>query len=82
MSSGGFIRSSGRWGAFFMFRNAGIIIHPEREDAQQFAQKASAILSGKNIKVHEMPGTESSEAPDIILTFGGDGTLLAGAHYR
>ena len=64
-----------------MFRNAGIIIHPEREDAQQFAQKASAILSGKNIKVHEMPGTESSEAPDIILTFGGDGTLLAGAHY-
>lgn len=64
-----------------MFRNAGIIIHPEREDARQFAQKASAILSKKNIKVREMPGTENAEVPDIILTFGGDGTLLAGAHY-
>lgn len=65
-----------------MIRNAGIIIHPEREDARQYAQEAFAILSQKKITVREIKNDSADGwTPDVILTFGGDGTLLAGAHY-
>lgn len=64
-----------------MIRNVGYIVHPDRTDARQFAQKACVILKKKHIHVWEIQKNTDLSVPDVILTFGGDGTLLAGAHY-
>ena len=61
-----------------LFRNVGIIFRKDREEARAMALRAEAFLARNGCRVTFSPGGEES-APDLIITFGGDGTLLAGA---
>ena len=66
-----------------MFRHIGLIANPERPDALELAESAARILSGNGISCAMLTehDDELSEIPDLIMTFGGDGTLLIGARY-
>ncbi len=62
-----------------MIRRVGIVIHPEREDARKYADTAGFFLKSRGITAAD---PQQDDGPlDLILTFGGDGTLLQGAHY-
>lgn len=68
----------------------GLMVHGRRPDAMACAAKATNFLQGEGILVQAeddaaaqldgvTPLSQAKEAPDAILTLGGDGTLLRGA---
>ena len=61
-----------------MLRDIGFVIHPDRDEAREIAERAMEYLSKQGIHTCD-PST--SGPLDLILTFGGDGTLLKGARY-
>lgn len=65
-----------------MLITAGLIPDIRNKNAIASANRAAEILSGLGIKAYD-PRTaeESFSCPELILTFGGDGTLLLGARY-
>ena len=65
-----------------MLKTAGLIPDRRNKNAVVCAERAKEVLAGHGIRVLD-PRTEddSHSAPDLILTFGGDGTLLLGARY-
>ncbi len=62
-----------------MFSNIGLVFHSMRTDAAEAAEKAALFLERRGISVCYPLSGETGEHPDLILTFGGDGTLLSGA---
>ena len=65
-----------------MLKRAGLIPDIRNKDAVACADRAREILSRLGIQSYDPRNDESGlSAPDLILTFGGDGTLLLGARY-
>ena len=65
----------------FLFRCIGLIANPEKAEAVALSRKAAAFFREHKIPAVYPQQEEKSEQPDLVLTFGGDGTLLIGAHY-
>lgn len=65
-----------------MLKTAGLIPDRRNKNALIYADRAKEILSGRGILVLD-PREEGNAHtfPDLIITFGGDGTLLLGARY-
>ena len=64
-----------------MLKAAGLILNRQNEKAVRCAEKAAEIFREYGVRTFD-PQTEEPELkPDLILTFGGDGTLLIGARY-
>ena len=64
-----------------MLKTAGLILNSQNVNADQCAGQAEAFLHRHRISTYNPQTEESAEAPDMIITFGGDGTLLIGARY-
>ena len=64
-----------------MLMAVGIILNRQNENAVQCAEKAAAFFRKIKIKTFD-PQSDGWKYPaDLIITFGGDGTLLIGARY-
>jgi len=61
--------------------SVGIVVHRERQDALTYAKQAEACLRSRGVRVSYPQLNGDGARMDVILTFGGDGTLLAGAGY-
>lgn len=61
-----------------MISCAGLIVREDSERASLCAEKAKAFFHAKGIRTVDPLCTQGEPDPDIILTFGGDGTLLSG----
>lgn len=64
-----------------MLKAAGLILNRQNEKAVHFAKKAAEILRQYGVRTFDPQTEESDLPPDLVLTFGGDGTLLIGARY-
>lgn len=64
-----------------MLKAAGLILNEENLNAVKCAEKASVILRRHQILTFNPQTEDCMEKPDLIITFGGDGTLLIGARY-
>ena len=65
-----------------MFRKIGLIINPEKEEAKDMAYVAESFFSEHGVdtlRFTDQSGNLNGNNPDLILTFGGDGTFLIGA---
>jgi NAD+ kinase len=62
-----------------LIRKAGLILRPDSEKAIRTAREAESFLAGYGIAAAWPGDMERAEHLDVILTFGGDGTFLAGA---
>lgn len=71
-------------------KRIGLMVHGKREDAVACAAKATLFLQGAGIAIQAeddaaaclagvTPFSHAAEKPDMILSLGGDGTLLRGA---
>ena len=70
----------------------GLMVHGRREDAVAYAKRAAAFLQGAGVSItaeddaaaylgaNVIPFSQAHGA-DVIITLGGDGTLLRGAQY-
>ena len=64
-----------------MLKAVGLILNRQNSSAVHCAEKAASFFRKNNIEIAE-PQTQSPILPpDLIITFGGDGTLLNGARY-
>ena len=64
-----------------MLKTAGLILNGRKEEAVRCAERASVYLRQRGILSFD-PRTQNAPAkPDVIISFGGDGTLLIGAKY-
>ena len=65
-----------------MLKAAGLILNRQNEKAVQCAEKATEIFRRYGIMTtdpqHDHP---SAYSPELIVSFGGDGTLLMGARF-
>lgn len=71
----------------------GLMVHIKRRDAVEYASQAIAYLRQAGVMViaeddaapllgDDVPAfSQSSAVPDVVITLGGDGTLLRGAQY-
>lgn len=70
-------------------KRIGLMVHGKREDALACAARAAQFLQGAGISVQAedeaaacligvMPFSQAEEPPEVILSLGGDGTLLRG----
>jgi NAD+ kinase len=50
-----------------------IVAHPHKPGVPELNRELAALLADKGIEVHE-------ERPDLVLSLGGDGTMLRAAH--
>ncbi len=66
-----------------LFRTVGLLANPDIENAVKLARETRSFFTERGTKsiMLEPNSSESPEEPDLILTFGGDGTLLIGARY-
>ena len=64
-----------------MVKTAGLILNSKNMNAVQCAGQAETFLHRHHIRTYNPQTEESTVTPDIIITFGGDGTLLIGARY-
>lgn len=66
-----------------MFESIGLLANPERADAIALAESAGDYLVKNHVKCVMLSGNDAdtNTAADMIMTFGGDGTLLIGARY-
>ena len=63
-----------------MFQRIGLVTKPEKEEAIQIARKAEAFFASHGIETVFLQKDQArSKGIYLILTFGGDGTLLIGA---
>ena len=56
------------------------MVHPSRQDAARSAAQAEACLKNRGVEIVYPQRETLTRPPELVLTFGGDGTLLAGAH--
>lgn len=65
-----------------MLKTAGLIPDNRNKNAVACAERARDLFSNLGIRSFDPRNDkQSAEVPDLILTFGGDGTLLLGAKY-
>ena len=64
-----------------MLKAAGLILNRNNEKAVHYAEKAEAFFYERRIPCFDPQRQDASLIPDLIVTFGGDGTLLMGARY-
>ena len=64
-----------------MIHTVGLILNEKKADAVRYAGKASAFLKEKNVYAFDVQRNPQKIIPDLIVTFGGDGTLLNGARF-
>ena len=64
-----------------MLKAAGLILNRQNEEAVRCAEKAAEILRQYGVRTFDPQTEKPDPEPDLILTFGGDGTLLIGARY-
>ena len=62
-----------------MLRAVNLICSRNNERAERCASRAADFFRARNITAHMLKGDEAGEAADLVVTFGGDGTLLSGA---
>ena len=59
-----------------------IVIHPHRKDAEDRAMDMARWLRNEGVRAFFPQRGETADRCQMVLTFGGDGTLLAGAQIR
>ena len=64
-----------------MVTTVGFILNERNEDAVLYARQAESFLKNSNIHAFDVQKETKEKKPDLIVTFGGDGTLLIGARY-
>ena len=64
-----------------MIKTVGLILNPKNRQAVQYAEKAALYLKDQDIISFDVQDEIKNGMPDLIVTFGGDGTLLIGARY-
>lgn len=64
-----------------MLKAAGLILNGQNANAVHCAASAASFFQKHRIATFEPQTEEAPESPGIIITFGGDGTLLTGARY-
>ncbi|MBR0513735.1 MAG: NAD(+)/NADH kinase [Clostridia bacterium] len=66
-----------------MFQMIGLLANPERDGAVALAKNAHSFFLEHGIQSCFLTSDENKTepVPDLIITFGGDGTLLIGARY-
>ena len=67
-----------------LFSRIGLLVNPERPEATSLAKSANDYLIKNGASCMLMTGNDEKTTkiiPDMIITFGGDGTLLIGARY-
>ncbi|MBR2661212.1 MAG: NAD(+)/NADH kinase [Clostridia bacterium] len=64
-----------------MLKAAGLVLNRQNEKAVRYAGKAAAFLRENRITAFDLQHDDPDTVPDLIVTFGGDGTLLMGAGY-
>ena len=65
-----------------MFRKVGLIINQDKTEAVKMAQMAESFFSEYSIFTAYLQQDGSlAKDMDLIMTFGGDGTFLAGARF-
>ena len=62
-----------------LIQTVGFMLNPKNAEALRYAGQAAAFLEGKNAAAFDMQADPRHPKPDVIVTFGGDGTLLRGA---
>ena len=63
-----------------MFSRIGLIMNPDKKEAVEMAGVAAEYLNGHGIETfYPQKDNLKKDCPDMILTFGGDGTFLIGA---
>lgn len=64
-----------------MIHSAGLILNQHNPQAVHCAERASAFFSAHGVSALTPQRDGFSSVPELIVTFGGDGTLLLGARY-
>ena len=64
-----------------MLKAAGLILNRQNKDAVLRAEQAKAFFQKHDIISFDPQHEQSPIRPDVIISFGGDGTLLIGARY-
>ena len=64
-----------------MIRKVGLVLNRRSAEAVRCAERAAGLLREKGIGTFDLRADENGSGPDLILSFGGDGTLLAAARY-
>lgn len=64
-----------------MFHTVALVTHTEKPEASRLAAQAESFFRGHGIECVRPQENPDFPVPDLILTFGGDGTLLLGARY-
>lgn len=64
-----------------MIRNVGFVMHPENEKAIKLASEARELLLAHQVHSAVLQEDEKGFHPDLIISFGGDGTFLNGARF-
>ena len=59
----------------------GMILNRQNQNAVQCAEKAKKAFRKHGVDTFEPQTEEADCKPNLIITFGGDGTLLLGARY-
>jgi len=64
-----------------MLRSAGLVLNTKKKEAVQCAEKAASFFRKHGITPFNPQAEHPAYTPGLIVTFGGDGTLLLGAKY-
>ena len=64
-----------------VIRTVGLVLNQRSREAVRCVESAISLLGEKGIGTVDLKNDEITEAPDLILSFGGDGTLLAAARF-
>ncbi len=75
------ILSNGTEGKQIMLKTAGLILNSRNQNAVACAGQAEAFFARHGIGTCNPQTENGNEKPDLIVSFGGDGTLLLGARY-
>lgn len=64
-----------------MLKSAGLILNDRNANAVACARQAASFFQARGIKTCNPQTEKECETPDLIVSFGGDGTLLIGARF-
>ena len=64
-----------------MLKAVGLVLNRRNENAVQCAELAASIFAKHHIAVFDPQETDAPQETGLIVTFGGDGTLLIGARF-
>ena len=64
-----------------MLKAAGLILNGQNKNAVRCAEQAADFFRAHGVTTFDPQQEKAPETPGVIVTFGGDGTLLIGARY-